>query len=92
VPVAVKIGAMVSNFATISISPDGSVCSDPTSWSVSDLQNGAPMNVADVGLGRVVGNFSVPGLGTAQGPSTLRAVTSSVSRGRPSAFSLPAPA
>jgi hypothetical protein len=67
VPVAVKIGAMVSNFATISISPDGSVCSDPTSWSVSDLQNGAPMNVADVGLGRVVGNFSVPGLGTAQG-------------------------
>lgn len=67
VPVAVKIGAMVSNFATVSISPDGSVCSDPTSWSVSDLQNGAPMTSADVSLGRVMANFSVPGVGTAQG-------------------------
>jgi hypothetical protein len=67
VPVAVKIGAMVSNFATVSTSPDSSVCSDPTIWSVSDLQNGAPMNVADVSLGRVMANLSVPGLGTAQG-------------------------
>jgi len=70
VPVAVKIGAIVSNFATIAISPDSSVCSDPAGWSSSDLQGSpdrAPGAVADISLGRVIGTFSVPGFGTAQG-------------------------
>ncbi len=70
VPVAVKIGAVVSNFATVSISPDNSVCSDPVGWSVSDLQSlpkGAPMNIAEFSLTQLTGNFSVPGVGTAQG-------------------------
>jgi len=70
VPVAVKIGAVVSNFATVSISSDGSVCSDPTGWSVADLQSsagGAPMNVGDISLTQATANFSVPGVGTAQG-------------------------
>ena len=61
VPVAVKIGAMVSNFATVSISPEGSVCSDPFVWSASDLQNGAPTNVADISLGRVTSQKPEPG-------------------------------
>jgi uncharacterized protein (TIGR03437 family) len=71
VPVAVKIGAMVSNFVTASISTDGSVCSDPIGWSTSDLQNGAPKNVAEISLARIIGNFSVPGLGSAQGALDL---------------------
>src|SRR5262249_43981989 len=70
VPVAVKTGAVVSNFVTVSISDSG-VCSDPTGWSVSDLQGGAPKSVAEILLARIVGNFSVPGFGSAQGTIDL---------------------
>jgi uncharacterized protein (TIGR03437 family) len=70
VPVAVKIGAVVSNFATVSISPDGSVCSDPIGFSTSDLQSsatGAPKNIAGISLGQLNASFSIAGLGSAQG-------------------------
>src|SRR5439155_7015183 len=70
VPVAVKIGAFVSNFATLSISPDSSVCSDPAGWSTSELQgspDGAPMNVGDPFLGRLVSEFCIHVVGCAAG-------------------------
>jgi uncharacterized protein (TIGR03437 family) len=70
VPVAVTIGGVVSNFATISISTDGNVCSDAIGWSLSDLQgaaNAASIKVGDISLTKLNGSFSVPGLGSVQG-------------------------
>jgi uncharacterized protein (TIGR03437 family) len=45
VPVAVQTSGGISNFATISIAPSGSACSDPLGWSASDLASGAPQTL-----------------------------------------------
>ncbi len=38
VPVWVQVGGVISNFTTISVSPDGQACTDPTGFGPSDLQ------------------------------------------------------
>jgi uncharacterized protein (TIGR03437 family) len=89
VPVAVKIGAIVSNFVTASISPDGSVCSDPIGWSTSDLQNGAPKNVAEISLARLILAISpFRESDPPKGPLTLPGAHSSVTPVNPLVFSL----
>lgn len=69
VPVAVRAGAVVSNFATISISQSGSICSDPLGFSVADLQK-AQTNPAytltDLGVSRLNAKLSTPA-GNVQG-------------------------
>ncbi|HYL78925.1 MAG TPA: hypothetical protein VEU96_32340 [Bryobacteraceae bacterium] len=70
VPVAVKIGNIVSNFATMSVASSGSVCSDPSGFTTSDLvkvQNGGSLSKADIGITRLSINVSIPGMGTLQG-------------------------
>ncbi|HXI44545.1 MAG TPA: hypothetical protein VNH83_31465 [Bryobacteraceae bacterium] len=38
VPVWVRVGGIISNFTTISVSPSGQACTDPTGFGSSDLQ------------------------------------------------------
>ena len=49
VPVAVRAGGVVSNFTTISVAASGRVCSDPMSFSASDMET-----VRSTGLLRMV--------------------------------------
>jgi uncharacterized protein (TIGR03437 family) len=70
VPVAVKIGNIVSNFVSMSLAAGGSVCSDPTGLTSADLsktQSGEPLSKAEIGITRLSANFTIPGVGTAQG-------------------------
>lgn len=70
VPVTVRAGGQVSNSVTLSVSTSGAVCSDPTGFTLSELQKaqgGAVMTIADVGLQRITGTMSLPGMGTVQG-------------------------
>lgn len=71
VPVAVVAGGVVSNFATMSIAQSGSICSDPTGYSVADLQKAASnpaLTVADLGVFRINASVSTPS-GALQGVS-----------------------
>jgi hypothetical protein len=73
VPVVVKIGNMVSNSVTMSVA-SGTVCSDPIGFSTAELQtaqSGDGMTIADIGLQRFTGTFSLPGMGTLQGTVDL---------------------
>ncbi|MBI3667930.1 MAG: hypothetical protein HY236_17155 [Acidobacteria bacterium] len=70
VSVAVRAGGVISNFATIAVTPSGKICSDPTGFSVADLQkvqSGATLNLADLTLARVHAKLSFPGLGNLEG-------------------------
>ena len=70
VPVAVKIGSIVSNFTTMSIAASGSVCSDPAGLTASDLakvQNGAGLSRAEINISRLSVNLNIPGTGILQG-------------------------
>lgn len=70
VPVAVKTGNIVSNFATMSIEDSGTVCSDPAGFSTADLaklQSGAALNRAEINLSRISLNISLPGMNAIQG-------------------------
>lgn len=67
VPVAVKIGSMVSNFATMSIAESGTDCSDPAGYGTADLarpQDRLSLNEADINLSRLSLNLNIPGTGT----------------------------
>lgn len=67
VPVAVKIGNIVSNFVTMSIAESGTVCSDATGFATADLarpQNGLSLNEAEINLSRLSLNLNIPGTGT----------------------------
>ncbi len=71
VPVAVVAGGVVSNFATMSIAESGSICSDPLSYSVSDLQkaqSNTALAVADLSIFRLNASVATPG-GALQGVS-----------------------
>ncbi|MBZ5609863.1 MAG: hypothetical protein LAP38_16505 [Acidobacteriia bacterium] len=71
VPVVVTAAGVVSNFATISIAQSGSICSDPTGYSVADLQkaqSNTAMTVADLGVFRISADLSTAG-GVLQGVS-----------------------
>jgi hypothetical protein len=70
VPVAVKIGNIVSNFVTMAIASSGSVCSDPTGLTAGDLakaQSGASLGKAEISVTRFSASFTIPGMGLLQG-------------------------
>jgi len=63
VPVVVTAAGVVSNFTTMSIAQSGSICSDPTGYSVSDLQKAQTnpaLTVADLGVFRINAKLSAP--------------------------------
>lgn len=67
VSVAVVAGGVISNFATIAVASSGTVCSDPTGFSTTDLQtvqSGGTLTVADVLFAEV--EISDPALGAGQ--------------------------
>ncbi len=67
VPVAVKIGNIVSNFVTMSIAESGTVCSDATGYAAADLarpQDHLSLAEADINLSRLSLNLNIPGTGT----------------------------
>ena len=49
VPVAVKVAGVVSNYGTMAISSEGTICSDPTSFSAADLQTALGQGEAKIG-------------------------------------------
>jgi uncharacterized protein (TIGR03437 family) len=63
VPVTVKAGGVIGNYASMSIAPDGGVCSDPTSFSRTDLAKAAQWQETTVGgIAMLQVEFSVPPL------------------------------
>ncbi|HYM11761.1 MAG TPA: hypothetical protein VEU62_13580 [Bryobacterales bacterium] len=69
VSVAARAGGVISNFATIAVTSSGKICSDPTGFSVADLQkvqSGGTLTVADIGIDRIHPKLSLPGLGTVE--------------------------
>ena len=66
VPVAVRTGAVISNYTSISITSTGKNCSDPTGFSAADLEKARSGNfrVGSVVLSRINIKQSVPVLGT----------------------------
>jgi uncharacterized protein (TIGR03437 family) len=55
VPVVVRTGDFIRNFATIAVEPDGKPCSDPNRLSLDDLQriqNGESFRIGSISLGR----------------------------------------
>lgn len=76
VSVNVVAGGVVSNSATIAVTPNGSVCSDPTGFSMSDLQkvqSGQPLAIGEIAVYRLQAKFSIPGLGLIQGTADFAA-------------------
>jgi hypothetical protein len=73
VSVAVKAGGVVSNFTSMSVAPNGALCSDPNGVSASDLQlaaAGSSTNVARLILTRITLALTVSGI-TAEVASDL---------------------
>ena len=65
VPVAVVSAGTVSNYASISVAPEGGLCSDPHGFSVSDLQDlskGNDLRVGSVELFRATFTLNAPGM------------------------------
>jgi uncharacterized protein (TIGR03437 family) len=65
VPVAVRAGGVVSNFATMSIASTATLCSDPPGFSgppVEKLLRGEPVNLGEIALVRFGIKLDVPGL------------------------------
>ena len=64
VPVAVRAGGVLSNFATMAIAPDGGACPDLQGLSVKEiekLRNGEPLNLGHIELMRLGLKIAVPG-------------------------------
>lgn len=74
VPVAIKAGGVVSNFTSIAIAAQGSICSDPHGPPVGDLQriaNGESLKLAWIQLLRANLTIGAPGMVMAQGKADL---------------------
>jgi len=70
VPVAVRVGGVLSNVGTMSVTPSGKACSDPFGFSSADLQkvlDGGTLTVADIALLRFNVKGTVTGIGNLQG-------------------------
>ena len=66
VPVAVKVDGVVSNYGTMAIASEGTICSDPTSFSAADLQTALGQGEAKIGtitITRFRGMIDFPGAG-----------------------------
>lgn len=68
VPVVAKIGKMVSNFTTMSVSPDGGVCSDPNGLTQADIINAQQNNKLVYGILEMVRTDSLLSFGAGTGP------------------------
>jgi hypothetical protein len=69
VSVHVRAGGVISNSATVAVTSNGNVCSDPSGFSTADLQrveNGGTMTMSDINLFRIHAKLSSPA-GLAQG-------------------------
>jgi uncharacterized protein (TIGR03437 family) len=67
VPIAVVVNGIVSNFASTSVSPDGSTCSDPAglpSTAINQVAAGGNLRVGFIELQRIAFNATVPILGS----------------------------
>jgi hypothetical protein len=67
VPIAVVVNGTVSNFGSISISSDGSTCSDPAglpSSAINQVQNTGHLKVGFIELQKIAFSASVPILGS----------------------------
>jgi uncharacterized protein (TIGR03437 family) len=67
VPVVVKVGDVVSNFVTMSVAPNGGVCTDPNGISGTQLesaQRSGTFRNGGITLTRSVSKFSFPGVGS----------------------------
>lgn len=65
VPVSVQIGNVVSNFASMSISSSGKVCSDPFGFTVAELEAArlrGTFRIGNIGLARTSIKIAEPGL------------------------------
>ncbi|MBI4444033.1 MAG: hypothetical protein HY649_11760 [Acidobacteria bacterium] len=65
VPVAIQIGNVVSNYASMAISSSGKVCSDPGGFTTSELdaaRASGSFRLGSVSLSRTILKFSEPGL------------------------------
>lgn len=64
VPLAVRVGGVVSNFASMSVSSSGSVCSDPLAISPSDIQKAqaGSLKVGYIDLNHTAFSMSVLGM------------------------------
>jgi uncharacterized protein (TIGR03437 family) len=74
VPVAIKAGGVVSNFTSIAIAPQGSICSDPHGSPASDLQriaNGESLKLAWIQLLRANFTLGAPGMVIAEGKADV---------------------
>ena len=64
VPVAVRIGAVTSNFVTLPIAASGRTCSDPVTNPPVVVGPGGTISVGSVDLSRTAGSIDVPGYGS----------------------------
>jgi uncharacterized protein (TIGR03437 family) len=67
VPVAIKIGDIVSNYTTIAVAPNGGTCSDPLGLSSSQLDRiaaGQTLRLGSLGLARANVELTLPVVGT----------------------------
>ncbi|MBZ2183672.1 MAG: hypothetical protein K7J46_03100 [Bryobacter sp.] len=67
VPVAIKIGNIISNYSTIAIAANGGLCSEPLGLSSTLLDNinrGGSVRYGSIGLSRVDAEITLPFLGT----------------------------
>ena len=67
VPVVVVINGIVSNFAAMSVSPDGTTCSDPAglpSTAIDQVAAGGNLKVGFIELQRIAFNATVPVFGS----------------------------
>ena len=74
VPVAIKAGGVVSNFTSIAVAAQGSICSDPHGPPAGDLQriaNGETLKLAWVQLLRANLTIGAPGMVIGQGKADL---------------------
>ena len=66
VPVSVQVGNVVSNYTSMSVSPNGGSCSDPGGYTAADLEraraNGG-LRTGTVSLSKVQTRLNIPGLG-----------------------------
>lgn len=65
VPVAIKIGDIISNFTTIAVAPNGGTCSDPLGLSSNQLDRiaaGQTLRLGSLGLARANVEISIFGL------------------------------
>lgn len=74
VPMVVKSGNVVSNFASLAVSPNGGACSDPLSYSAADLaklQSGTGLRVGSVNLAKATMKMTVPIIGSIENTSEV---------------------